>query len=111
MCILGRKLRDSRQDKRIQSQLAIGLGNGRSLVTLTRLDCGVVGRRPRWNGVKSEGRLRTWGHRYRKLFQELCHKEQEKRRGGGGTFRQVWTISKILAPAPPHLLLVSSSDP
>lgn len=83
-------------------------------MTLTRLDWGVVGRRRWWNGVKSEWRVRTWGHRYRKLFQELCHKEQEKgrrRMAGEEAFRHVWTISKILAPAPPHLLLVSSCDP
>lgn len=66
------------------------------------------------NGVKSKWSLRAWGHRYRKLFQELCHKEQEKGQeadGGEEAFRHVWTISKILAPALPHLLLVPSSDP
>lgn len=73
-----KELKDSGLDKRIQESLAIGLGNGRSLVTLTRLDWGVMGRRCWWDGVKSEWRVRTWGHRYRKLFQELCHKEQEK---------------------------------
>lgn len=78
MCILERKLRDSGLDKYIQESLAIGLGNGRLLVTLTRLDWGVVERRRWWNGVTSEWRVRTWGYRYKKLFQELCHKEQKK---------------------------------
>lgn len=56
----------------------------------------------------------TWRHMCRQLFPELCYKEQgrgQEADGGDEASGHVWTISKTLALAPPHLLLASPSDP